>query len=1084
MEYPQFRTAVEALYNALSTAQTQADAQSTLMRVVNESPNACDLGRAALRDENPQVRFFGALTLNLILLREPGPPAETYLSIQHALLETLASENFPFVATKICVAITSLAFKAIPSSSWPRPILSLHSLFLSPESPNSRTISAPKILLSLYTVFAQELASYSFGIPAHRVSVFESVRSDISKVILLIEQVLGADLAIDAGSADQTLVDLKLEALKCVLAWCGIEKGIPADSMPRILSLVTAHLQFQQTFQTSCQVLADLLTTPFTEKDVETAHAFCTLVSQIGESFPKYVVKNLTGASTPTLHLVEMVLAFTGFPGYYGVDEDLTHIPDQFWYEIQETLIDDTVIPMQKTSIATSETRPDLTTDPVTHEPVIHGDGIGFDGTRIATRFLSRSSTLGGWDMSGFPDGAVDRIWSISREIFSTLVKVLCVKVARPSEKVLFSWDLDLREKFRVYRHDKSEVLLSCHRILGGVMYDILVPIAVRQISEIREGLGEDGQALEATLFCIKSIAEEVHLNNTPQLHTVFGNLIMGQIASFPPLFWRIRLTFCLVIGEARHPYWLNKNPQYLLPVITFLMNSLNVSPHVTTAAIHALEQVCSTCRKQLGHVAKDMLDAWERLKNGLASIDRIRLIRAVSSILEPLTPQDQLPHLMRLTGSMVSEIRANLSFLAASPALLSQPAEVEVAERMLIRDLLRLLNGICQGIRSSEDGGVGSDDDEISAMSQQEIFVDVDTFDIDSIDITMKTNLMQLSDVVWETIGAVFQVFQQDEETIDIACGLIIMTLDTNIPVMFTPNPTRLATLLIQSFSANKFPIILRAVNILIQSVRVSIPNAPSSTSISNQTILVVGSKAVVREWVSARVREINEITFQLLINDGGMNERPDLIEYYFKLLTKVLDRHPWALIQLPQEHQNIIFGTLLHTGMALNERASCTAVFDFVRDLVSFKNASEMRVLVRGKKRASAMQAESEDAVEAAQCKELLNGAVRSIGVNVVQVLFADIGSGLPTSMWPMIADLLHRIIHYFPNEAKGWVITCLQVDGFPTKYCTKTDKEDFVKGMMVAQMKAFKDLVKKFGLKCRNLQDTSYGSAIRVY
>ncbi|KAJ3063652.1 hypothetical protein HDU98_000546 [Podochytrium sp. JEL0797] len=842
--------------------------------------------------------------------------------------------------------------------------------------------------------------------------------------------------------------------------------------MPTILSLVTEHVQYPPTFQLSCQVLAELLTYKdlllhektvcegllpvltggivyeefkkcLEEEDTEVGRALCTLLSQLGESFPKYIVKNL-GSSNEVLRLIEMMLRFTGFPGYYGVEEDFSHLPDEFWYELQESLMDDTVIPLQP---AHSGPRPDLTTDPVTHEPVIHGDAV-FDGTRIATRFLNRSSSTG-WDMSGFPEGSVDRIWGIAREVFAALVGVVRAKVERPKESEFQQWNLDMREKFRMFRVDKAETILACHRILGVQVYEMLVALVGQQISEIMAGRGEDGQALESTLYCIKSLAEELHVNDAPHLHLIFGDSIMGQISNQPATFWRVRLTFCLLIGEARHPNWLAKNPTHLLPVIKFLMNSLNVSPHVTTGAIHSLEQVCSVCRNQLGPLAKDMLDAWERLKNGLTSVDRIRLIRSVSSILEPLPPHEQLPHVMTLTGSMISEMRTALASLAVSPSLLTKPPEHEVAERMLVRDLLRLLKGVCQGIQKS-DGGIfvddDDDDDPVTPTTPSTPSTPVSPgFQIDA---EMKANLTQLSNVIWETIGAVFHVFFEDEETIDIVCGLIAMTLDTSIPIMFTPTPSALAQVLETSFSKNQYPIVLRVLTLLIQSVTQN--DYANST---NDTILCLGTKQDVLAWVTQRVSTVNEITFRALVADGGMSEHPDLVESYFKFITKVLLKHPWALIQQPQEHQHMLFGTLVLTGLGLQERSSCTAVFDFVRDLVSNRvvlgGAKKKKKVSAGSK---AMQAETEETEEMERCREMLNGAVRSIGGPVIRILFSNLGSGLPTSMWPMIADLLHRFLHYFPNESREWVVSCLQVDGFPTKHCTKLDKEEFVKGMMV--------------------------------
>jgi hypothetical protein len=56
------------------------------------------------------------------------------------------------------------------------------------------------------------------------------------------------------------------------------------------------------------------------------------------------------------------------------------------------------------------------------------------------------------------------------------------------------------------------------------------------------------------------------------------------------------------------------------------------------------------------------------------------------------------------------------------------------------------------------------------------------------------------------------------------------------------------------------------------------------------------------------------------------------------------------------------------------------------------------------------------------------------------------------LPLSTAPMLVDLLHRIIHYFPDDSRVWATQALEVDGFPTKHCTRDDKAAFLKGMMM--------------------------------
>ena len=60
----------------------------------------------------------------------------------------------------------------------------------------------------------------------------------------------------------------------------------------------------------------------FVDEDTSIAQPLCQLLSQFGESFPRFIVKNLSRPDV--LRLIEMVLAYTNFPGYFGVDEDLS----------------------------------------------------------------------------------------------------------------------------------------------------------------------------------------------------------------------------------------------------------------------------------------------------------------------------------------------------------------------------------------------------------------------------------------------------------------------------------------------------------------------------------------------------------------------------------------------------------------------------------------------------------------------------------------------------------------------------------------------------------------------------------------
>ena len=92
-------------------------------------------------------------------------------------------------------------------------------------------------------------------------------------------------------------------------------------------------------------------------KDVSPiSHSLCQLLVALGDHSTSYLAVNITsqtavtaapvaqpgGMNKPRGHLVQtflrLLLAYTGFPGYYGLDEEESEMTLGFWYLFQETL--------------------------------------------------------------------------------------------------------------------------------------------------------------------------------------------------------------------------------------------------------------------------------------------------------------------------------------------------------------------------------------------------------------------------------------------------------------------------------------------------------------------------------------------------------------------------------------------------------------------------------------------------------------------------------------------------------------------------------------------------------------------------
>ncbi|KAI8841747.1 hypothetical protein BC829DRAFT_402097 [Chytridium lagenaria] len=84
-------------------------------------------------------------------------------------------------------------------------------------------------------------------------------------------------------------------------------------------------------------------------------------------------------------------------------------------------------------------------------------------------------------------------------------------------------------------------------------------------------------------------------------------------------------------------------------------------------------------------------------------------------------------------------------------------------------------------------------------------------------------------------------------------------------------------------------------------------------------------------------------------------------------------------------------------------------------------------------------------------------------------------------------MVVDhstLLHTLFQKFPGESREWVMMALAEEGWPSRFCQAADKEVVLKGMHTASLKAFKEMMNRFSLRCRNLQDTAYGASTHIF
>lgn len=80
------------------------------------------------------------------------------------------------------------------------------------------------------------------------------------------------------------------------------------------------------------------------DDDEETARSLAKLFTNFGETYTDYITKELVNPNVRVL--LNMIMRLTGFEGYFPVDQEVSEIPLNFWYILQETLYDESVLPI------------------------------------------------------------------------------------------------------------------------------------------------------------------------------------------------------------------------------------------------------------------------------------------------------------------------------------------------------------------------------------------------------------------------------------------------------------------------------------------------------------------------------------------------------------------------------------------------------------------------------------------------------------------------------------------------------------------------------------------------------------------
>ena len=86
------------------------------------------------------------------------------------------------------------------------------------------------------------------------------------------------------------------------------------------------------------------------EEDDETGVSLAKLLTGFGETYTEFISSQLAASNINTL--LNMLMQLTDFPGNFPADQEVSEIPLNFWYMLQETLFDDGIVPIRHEQVA------------------------------------------------------------------------------------------------------------------------------------------------------------------------------------------------------------------------------------------------------------------------------------------------------------------------------------------------------------------------------------------------------------------------------------------------------------------------------------------------------------------------------------------------------------------------------------------------------------------------------------------------------------------------------------------------------------------------------------------------------------
>jgi len=623
------------------------------------------------------------------------------------------------------------------------------------------------------------------------------------------------------------------------------------------------------------------------------------------------------------------------------------------------------------------------------------------------------------------------QIRNASIEVFSQLMEIIRQKMQYPTDEDKKSWKRENYENFNASRREAGDTIIAIYSIVKDQSLEHLINLCRDELIKIYNG-NPNWQVLESSLQCLKAISEAIDMKENIYISKLFSDEIFKNICNLPKdNFDRVKITTLNLI--ASYAEWLKYHEAFIPNVMDFIITSIS-QPLLLLPASKAFLEVCNHCKKSLVNFIDALVNIYMQLPDSIQR-ERSRIVQALAEVLQTLPNERSVPIILAIQNNLQEKIKETL-------IKINNTGE-QSKYKELIETQINHMVAFAKGI-------IPPDENSFVDLAEQ---VEYET----KINKESKLELTQeqfqqfeiLSNDCYKIIEMILRLYTNDYDVIPAVSQFIKFSFRSVLPLL-SPKLELLTLLLSSCYELSKQSYILIMIKDLLWVYSSYNQDPCPLLEINNDPIKI--DRNIVLLLTSA-----TQTTVQYLNTEIAVSQNRDIVHFFFSMLIEFIEIKPTLFKNLQPELLEKIFGLLLIALKVQDDKFALTHVKKFLIGFISCDN-------------------------ENSELREISHQILLIIGNDIIREVLYGIGGGKPRSLLSILSEILFRMKAKYPNNVNEWLNSLLSQDGFPSKHVDNTIKQQFIKSVMsTRQFTKLKSIVSEFSIRCRNLQGTSFGSAI---